>query len=215
MAKRMFSTNIVESDSFLDMPLTSQSLYFHLCMNADNDGFVNPKRIMRMIGAANDDLQVLIVKKFLICWESGVVVIKHWWINNTKRSDRHVPTTYQFELAQLYLKSNKSYTQNTTEIAIPTEVDNQLQLAWQPNGSERLPQYNAIQDNTTQSNASASRSRDVNKLTKEQKRSYAKAVQADKVLTEKESNARNRSTNESGYASAKEVVEKIKQRSVK
>jgi hypothetical protein len=134
MSKRMFSASIVESDAFLDMPLTAQALYMHLVMNADNDGFVNPRRITRMVGGNVDDLNILVVKRFLLTFDSGVMVIKHWWINNNKRSDRHIPTSYQKELSELYIKDNKAYTKDTTEMAIPTEVDRQAQLPLATNG---------------------------------------------------------------------------------
>ena len=107
----MFSKNIVDSDAFLDMPQSSQLLYFHLCMRADDEGFVgNPKRIMKMVGSNDDDYKVLLAKSFLIPFQSGVCVIKHWLIHNTIRMDRFNPSTYQDERKQLSLKDNKSYT---------------------------------------------------------------------------------------------------------
>ena len=109
--RRMFSQQITESDSFLDMPLSAQALYFHLGMSADDDGFVNsPKRVQRVIGANDDDLKLLIAKKFVIAFDSGVVVIKHWKINNFIRSDRYTPTVYADEMAMLYEKENRAYT---------------------------------------------------------------------------------------------------------
>ena len=109
--KRMFSKDITESDAFADMPLSSQALYFHLGMEADDDGFVNnAKKVQRGIGASPDDLNLLIVKKFIIPFESGVVVIKHWRINNTIKSDRHHATKYSDEMAMLTVKDNKAYT---------------------------------------------------------------------------------------------------------
>lgn len=109
--KRMFSKSIVESDPFLDMPLSTQALYFHLGMVADDDGFVNsPKKIMRSICATEDDLKLLITKKFVLVFESGILVIKHWKINNYIRTDRYQATVYQDEKSQITEKSNKSYT---------------------------------------------------------------------------------------------------------
>ena len=109
--KRMFSMLIVDSDAFLDMPLSSQCLYFHLCMRADDDGFVsNPKKIQRMISASEDDLKLLVAKRFLIRFEDGVVVIKHWRMHNSIRYDRYTPTVYADDLKQLGLKPNKAYT---------------------------------------------------------------------------------------------------------
>lgn len=112
--KRMFSMRIIDSDAFLEMPLSTQALYFHLCMRADDDGFVNnAKRIQRMVNCSEDDLKLLIAKKFLIPFESGVVVIKHWKIHNYIQNDRYTPTTYTEEKAMLSLKENKAYTLDT------------------------------------------------------------------------------------------------------
>lgn len=111
--KRMFTKNVVESDAFLSMPLSTQALYFHLNMKADDDGFVgNPKGIQRLIGAAEDDLKLLIVKHFLIPLDHGVVVIKHWRMHNTIRWDRYTPTVFQEEAQEVYIKQNQSYTVN-------------------------------------------------------------------------------------------------------
>ena len=86
--RRMFAKTIIDSDSFLDMPLSTQALYFHLSMRADDDGFLNnSKKIQRMVGCSDDDLKLLIAKRFIIPFESGVVVIKHWRIHNYIRSD--------------------------------------------------------------------------------------------------------------------------------
>lgn len=120
--KRMFTKKITESDAFLDMPLSSQCLYFHLNMNADDDGFVNnPKRIMRQIGASEDDLKLLITKAFILVFESGVIVIKHWRMHNTLRNDRYHPTDYQEEYALLGLKTNKAYTWKQNGNILETE----------------------------------------------------------------------------------------------
>lgn len=109
--RRMFAKTIIDSDAFLDMPLSTQCLYFHLSMRADDEGFVNnPKKIQRVIGASEDDLKLLIAKSFLIQFETGVVVIKHWKIHNYIRGDRLVPTNYSDERALLYVKDNGAYT---------------------------------------------------------------------------------------------------------
>lgn len=108
--KRMFSKDITESDAFADMPLSTQALYFHLGMSADDDGFVNnAKKIQRGIGASPDDLNLLIAKKFLIKFDSGVVVIKHWRINNAIRNDRKNDTKYSDEMGLLCVQENGSY----------------------------------------------------------------------------------------------------------
>lgn len=108
--KRMFSKTIIDSDAFLDMPLSSQALYFHLSMRADDDGFVNnPKKIQRLIGCGDDDLKLLMAKKFLIPFESGIVVIKHWRIHNYIRTDRYKETNYIEEKSMLGIEKNKAY----------------------------------------------------------------------------------------------------------
>lgn len=109
--KRMFAKSIIDSDAFLDMPLSTQALYFHLCMRADDEGFVNsPKKIQRMVGASDGDAQMLVARKFIIPFDSGVIVIKHWRIHNYIRGDRLKPTNYQDERRQLEVKGNGSYT---------------------------------------------------------------------------------------------------------
>ena len=108
--KRMFSKRVIDSDAFLDMPLTTQALYFHLNMRADDDGFVNnPKKIKRMIGASDDDLTLLLAKRFVLGFESGVIVIKHWRMHNYIQNDRYKETAYLEEKSHLILKENKSY----------------------------------------------------------------------------------------------------------
>lgn len=108
--RRMFAKTIIDSDAFLDMPLSAQALYFHLSMRADDEGFVgNPKRIRCMVGASEDDLKLLILKRFLLVFESGVVVIKHWKIHNYIQSDRCKSTTYLEERETLALDRKKAY----------------------------------------------------------------------------------------------------------
>ena len=110
--RRMFAKTIIDSDAFLDMPLSTQSLYFHLGMRADDDGFVNnPKKIQRMIGGTDDDLKLLIAKRFILVFDSGVIVIKHWKMHNYIQKDRYKPTAYQKEKCQLEVKKNGSYTE--------------------------------------------------------------------------------------------------------
>ena len=131
--KRMFTQKIIDSDPFLDMPLSTQALYFHLNMRADDDGFINnPKRIQRTIGASEDDLKLLIAKRFLICFESGVIVIKHWRMHNTLRKDRYNPTQYQEEYAMLEVKDNNAYTERPDGLPATT---------WQPDGNQLATQY--------------------------------------------------------------------------
>lgn len=135
--KRMFTQKIIDSDPFLDMPLSTQALYFHLNMRADDDGFINnPKRIQRTIGASEDDLKLLIAKRFVICFENGVIVIKHWRMHNTLRKDRYNPTQYQEQLATLTVKDNNAYTEKLPEL--PSES---VATTWQPNGNQMATQY--------------------------------------------------------------------------
>lgn len=110
--RRMFSKVVIDSDTFLDMPLSAQALYFHLSMRADDDGFVSsPKRIQAYVGASTDDLKILLAKHFLIPFESGVVVIKHWKIHNYIQKDRYKETYYQAEKALLEeVPKTKEYT---------------------------------------------------------------------------------------------------------
>ena len=121
--RRMFAKTIVTSDAFLDMPPTARCLYFTLGMFADDDGFVNnPKSIMRQSGATLDDMNILIAKKFVLNFESGVIVIKHWRIHNYIQSDRYHETKYKEELNSLTLDENKAYTLANTEVeALDTE----------------------------------------------------------------------------------------------
>jgi hypothetical protein len=107
----MFSQEIVDTDVFLDMPQSTQLLYFHLALRADDDGFVSPKKVMRMIGAANDDLKMLVSKRYILIFESGVVVIKHWLIHNLIRADVYKETTYVEEKALLGLNDFGAYTE--------------------------------------------------------------------------------------------------------
>lgn len=110
--RRMFAKTIVLSDAFLDMPLSARCLYFTLGMLADDDGFVgNPKGIMRQCGSSIDDLKVLLSKRFLIGFDSGVIVIKHWRMNNYLQKDRYKETSYLEEKGKLLIKDNGAYTE--------------------------------------------------------------------------------------------------------
>lgn len=134
--KRMFTQKIVDSDAFLDMPLSTQALYFHLNMHADDDGFVNnPKKIQRVIGASLDDLKLLIAKRFILVFENGVIVIKHWRMHNLLRKDRYNPTQYQDQMERLELKDNGAYTEKSPE---PLEIKESESMAttWQPDGNQ-------------------------------------------------------------------------------
>ena len=142
--RRMFTQKIVDSDAFLDMPLSAQALYFHLNMRADDDGFVNnPKRIQRTINASEDDLKLLIIKRFIIGFENGVIVIKHWRMHNTLRKDRYNPTQYQEELRRLQIKESGSYTEVK---ALPNPENESMATTWQPTGNQTATQVRLGKD---------------------------------------------------------------------
>lgn len=109
--RRMFSQKIIGSDAFIEMPVSARELYFQLGMYADDDGFINPKKIIRMVGASDDDLRILAGKRFVLPFENGVVVIKHWKINNMIRKDFYEETIYTEQKKQLITKENKAYTE--------------------------------------------------------------------------------------------------------
>ena len=126
--RRMFAKTIVLSDAFLDMPLGARCLYMTMGMLADDDGFINaPKSIMRQCGCSEDDLKMLIAKRFVIPFESGIIVIKHWRINNYLQKDRLTPTKYQKEFATLSVDSNGAYTESCIhEDEIPCIHENEV-----------------------------------------------------------------------------------------
>ena len=131
MAKRrMFSLDVVDTDSFLDLPASSQSLYFHLGMRADDDGFVSsPKRITAMVGAAGDDLKLLIAKGFVIPFESGVCVIRDWRVNNYIQRDRYTPSIYTEEKQRLSIAENGRYSHVDTQcIQDVSKSDTQVRI---------------------------------------------------------------------------------------
>ena len=146
--RRMFAKTIVTSDAFLDMPASTRCLYFLLGMVADDDGFVNnPKSIMRQAGSTTDDMNLLIAKRFILNFKSGVVVIKHWCIHNTIQKDRYKETKYLEEKSTLMLDENKAYTEAETDvypecIQAVSNVDTQVRL-----GKDKLVQDSIGEDN--------------------------------------------------------------------
>ena len=151
--RRMFAKTITESDAFLDMPLSTQALYFHLGMVADDDGFVNsPKKIVRMIGCAEDDLKLLIAKRFILTFENGVVVIKHWKVNNYIAKDRYKETIYKDLKALIQVKEDNSYTECIQDVY---KLDTQVRLGkdsiGKDNNKERKKEntFDLIIDNFT------------------------------------------------------------------
>ena len=128
--KRMFAKSILNSDVFLDLPAKSQNLYFHLCMDADDDGFVNsPKRIQRTVGAESTDFEALTEKAFIIPFDSGICVIRHWLVHNCIQKDRYKKTVYSTEREQLSVGSDKVYNISDTDcLQSVSEVDTQIRL---------------------------------------------------------------------------------------
>ena len=124
--RRMFAKTIVLSDAFLDMPLSARCLYFTLGMLADDDGFVNsPKSIMRQAGASQDDLNLLLVKRFILDFDSGIIVIKHWRIHNYIQKDRYKESKYMEEKATLMIDQNGAYTECIHDVST---LDTQVRL---------------------------------------------------------------------------------------
>lgn len=130
--KRMFSLLVVDTDEFLDMPSSTQSLYYHLGMRADDDGFVSsPKKIVKLVNCSNDDLKLLIAKGFIIPFDSGIIAIRHWKLNNDLKKDRYTPTIYLNEKSTLRVNKNKVYS-----------IDgNNLETKWIQNGNKLDTQY--------------------------------------------------------------------------
>lgn len=145
--RRMFSKKITDTDSFLDMSLSAQALYFHLNMGADDEGFVdNVKKIQRSIGASNDDLKILIGKGFLIPFESGVVVIRHWRIHNYIQADRFQATIYQDEKEQLEFDKSKIASIKPLDQCIQnvSKMDTQVRLGEDSLDKDRLDKVNNL-----------------------------------------------------------------------
>ena len=127
--KRMFKLKLIDSDAFLDMPATTQLLYFHLAMRADDDGFIdNPKKIQRICGCGDDDLKLLLAKSFILAFDSGVIVIKHWKLHNCIQKDRYKPTIYQSEKSQLGEDKTHVYSLDTECIQSVSEMEPQVRL---------------------------------------------------------------------------------------
>ena len=149
--KRMFSKQIVDSDAFLEMPLSTQALYFHLSMRADDDGFLNnAKKVMKIIGANQNDYDLLVAKSFVIQFPDGICVIKHWRINNYLRKDRYTETIYQEEKARLTVKPNGRYSlRNAAEsdddlpLGIPVVDQSDTQYRIDKNREEKNSIYSA------------------------------------------------------------------------
>ena len=141
--RRMFAKTIVLSDAFLDMPLSARCLYFTLGMVADDDGFVGaPKAIMRQCGASQDDMLILLQKRYVLGFESGVIVIKHWKMNNYLQNDRRVKTTYLEELSQLDLDDKGAYTEKERNTYVPEPCIQNVYTGKDSIGKDSINKYN-------------------------------------------------------------------------
>lgn len=128
--KRMFSLQVVDTDAFLDMPVSAQALYFHLGMHGDDDGFVSsPRKITKAAGCSEVDLHTLIAEKFIIPFDSGVIVIRDWRINNTLKNDRYRETIHQAEMSMLRVDKSGKYSMEQT---------------WNQSGTNLEPQHNQV-----------------------------------------------------------------------
>ena len=145
----MFAKTIVTSDAFLDMPLSARCLYFTLGMLADDDGFVNnPKSIMRQVGASQDDLNLLLVKRFILSFDSGVIVIKHWRIHNYIQKDRYKESKYLEEKASLMIDEKGAYTECIQDVY---KMDTQVRL-----GKDSIVKDSIKRENTKREKAELS-----------------------------------------------------------
>ena len=130
----MFARSVVDSDLFLDMPLSAQALYFHFGMRADDDGFVDaPKKIQKMVSASDDDARLLVAKGFVIPFESGVIVIRHWGVHNKVKPDRYKPTAYQAEKALLQVQPDKAYLLQEAQVL---QSGTEMEPSWNQSGTE-------------------------------------------------------------------------------
>lgn len=167
--RRMFAKSIIDSDSFLDMPLSTQALYFHLAMRADDDGFVNnPKRIQRMICSSDDEMKVLIAKQYILPFESGVVVIKHWRIHNYIQKDRYHPSSCP-EKTLIKSEKGKPYELMDTE-CIQDGTIGKVRLGKSRLGKSSVEEIDGVSDDTplTQSKKTKTTYAEAVKMTEEE-----------------------------------------------
>ena len=198
--RRMFTQKIVDSDAFLDMPLSAQSLYFHLNMRADDDGFLNnPRKVQRMIGASDDDLKLLLAKRFVLGFENGVIVIKHWRMHNLIRKDRYNPTQYVEQRELLLLKDNGAYTEKASE-----PLGNQLATTWQPDDNQLATQDRIGQDRTVKDSLGEGRIDDIAELYSQLCPSLPKLV----LLSEEQKSKTNHLVNTYGIEKLEELFKK-------
>lgn len=142
MSRSLVNTDIVDTDMFLDMPSTARLLYYDLLIRADNDGFITPQRVIRMTGASQDDLKIIIAKKFAYMWDDGVVILLHYREHNHVRDDRYKPSEYYPRIKQL----GKLYSLGARRL-----VD-KMDTKWIPNGAKKLPQDKISKDKISNNN---------------------------------------------------------------
>ena len=173
--RRMMAKSIIKSDQFLDMPATTQNLYFHMLLDADDDGFVNaPKSIMRIVGAKEDDMKLLVAKQFVIGFGSGVIVIKHWKIHNYIQSDRYKPSL-QPERVLLDITTNKEYTLNTSDVSsMDTECIQSVSVGKVSIGKARLGKARLDKNNNEECEKSHSKRKRFKPPTLEEVEEYCK-----------------------------------------
>ena len=147
----MFAKTIIDSDAFLEMPMSARLLYYDLSMRADDDGFNNsPRKVMRTIGATNDDINILIARKFIIPFDNGVVVIKHWRIHNYIRKDTYNETPYKEQKELLEYDENKAYRLKCTEcIQSVDEPLTQVRLGKDSLVKDSLGKDSVVEDTST------------------------------------------------------------------
>ena len=181
--RRMMSKSVIETDAFMDMPFSTQALYFHLLLRADDDGFIkSPKAIMRFINARDDDMKLLIAKQYVLAFDSGVIVIKHWKIHNYIRSDRYKRTDC-IEAQQVKLTGDNEYTvcQNGVSVGIPSgsqevyqvvdEMDTQVRLGKDRLGKDSI-EIDSIGDKSPKTSAKTSKKRTFTPPTLEEVNAY-------------------------------------------
>lgn len=173
--RRMLSLKVIDTDEFLEMPPTTQNLYFHLCLRADDDGFVaSPRKIIKIINSAPDDMKVLTAKQFVIPFESGVCVIKHWRVHNLIRHDRYTETEYKKEKSLLLEQDNKYKLNNGIQNVIPdgNQMAPQVRV-----GKERVGEVKKGEDRLDKTcNAKALQSEPIKKKLTKEELSYKKGI---------------------------------------
>lgn len=151
--KRMFNISITDTDKFLDMPATSQNLYFHLNMHADDDGFVDsPKRIMRNVNASQDDMNILLSKQFVFVFDTGVMVIRDWKIHNIIRKDTYKPTLYQEEKSMLEITETGAYRFRNEPVTVTGENVAQIRLDKNRIDKNRIEEVKKEESSTSSQN---------------------------------------------------------------